>query len=75
MALEVRQKPSNFDTNHDLGFQHRLARELGMTVGELTSRMSSLEYNNWVAYYVWEKRMNDKNIAMEQAEQRKRKNK
>ena len=73
MELGARQKPNNFDTNHDLGFQHRLARDLGMTVSELITRMSAREYNDWVAYYIWEKRMNDKNIALAQAEQKKRK--
>ena len=44
-----------------------------MTVGDLTTRMSSLEYNNWIAYYVWEKQMNDRNIALAEAEAKKMK--
>jgi len=46
-----------------------------MTVAELTTTMSSLEYNNWIAYYIWEKKMNDENIAMAQAEANKNRNK
>ena len=44
-----------------------------MTVGDLTTRMSALEYNNWIAYYVWEKQMNDRNIALAEAEAKKMK--
>ena len=73
MVLEALQKQNSFETNHDLAFQFKLARELGMTVADLTTRMSSLEYNNWIAYYVWEKQMNDKNIALAQAEAKKMK--
>jgi hypothetical protein len=43
-----------------------------MTVAELTTTMSSLEYNNWISYYTWEKNMSDENIAMAQAEANKR---
>ena len=73
MVLEALQKQNSFETNHDLAFQFKLARELGMTVADLTTRMSSLEYNNWIAYCVWEKQMNDKNIALAQAEAKKMK--
>ncbi len=72
MVSEVLLKQNNFKTNHDLAFQYRLARDLGMTVAELTTTMSSLEYNNWISYYIWEKNMNDENIAMAQAEANKR---
>jgi DNA-binding MarR family transcriptional regulator len=72
MVLEALFRQINFKTNHDLAFQHRLARDLGMTVAELTTTMSSLEYNNWIAYYIWEKKMNDENVAMAQAEANKR---
>ena len=72
MVSEVLLKQNNFKTNHDLAFQYRLARDLGMTVAELTTIMSSLEYNNWISYYIWEKNMNDENIAMAQAEANKR---
>ena len=72
MVLEALFRQINFKTNHDLAFQHRLARDLGMTVAELTPTMSSLEDNNWIAYYIWEKKMNDENVAMAQAEANKR---
>lgn len=73
MVQEALLRQNSFDTNHDLAFQHRLARELGMTVGDLTTRMSALEYNNWIAYYVWEKKAQDKSMALAQAEAQKRK--
>ena len=44
-----------------------------MTVGELTTRMSALEYNNWIGYYVWEKNMIDRSVALSQAEAKKMK--
>lgn len=72
MVSEALLTQNNFKTNHDLAFQHRLARDLGMTVAELTTTMSSLEYNNWISYYTWEKNMSDENIAMAQAEANKR---
>ena len=75
MVSEVLLKQNNFKTNHDLAFQYRLARDLGMTVAELTTTMSSLEYNNWIAYYIWEKNMTDENVAMAQAEAKKNRNK
>ena len=75
MVLEALFRQINFKTNHDLGFQYRLARDLGMTVAELTTTMSSLEYNNWIAYYIWEKNMTDENVAMAQAEAKKNRNK
>jgi len=46
-----------------------------MTVAELTTTMSSLEYNNWRAYYIWEKNKTDQNVAMAQAEAKKNRNK
>jgi len=46
-----------------------------MTVAELTTTMSSLEYNNWIAYYIWEKNKTDQNVAMAQAEAKKNRNK
>jgi hypothetical protein len=33
---------------------HRLAKELGMTVGEALSRMSAREYLNWMLYWQYE---------------------
>lgn len=35
-------------------FEFRLARDLGMTVGELRQRMSTAEFAQWVAFYVAE---------------------
>ena len=54
MVLGVLRKQSNFETDLDLTFRFKLARELGMTVGELMTTMSSMEYNQWIAYYKWE---------------------
>jgi hypothetical protein len=34
-----------------------LARDLGMTVGELMNRLSYAEWSQWVEYYEWEARM------------------
>ena len=51
MVLGVLRKQSNFETDLDLTFRFKLARELGMTVGELMTTMSSMEYNQWIAYY------------------------
>ena len=70
----VRQKTSSFGTNLDLTFQHKLARELGMTVGELTTKMSSKEYNDWVRFYNWEAEERNKILAMQDAENKKRNN-
>ena len=54
MVLGVLRKQSNFETDYDLTFTFKLARELGMTVGELMTTMSSMEYNQWIAFYKWE---------------------
>lgn len=62
----------NFKNNPDLLFQFRLARDLSMTVGELRSKISSYEYNQWVAYYVYEQDEQNKAIALAQAESNKR---
>lgn len=37
--------------NGDLEFEHFLAVELGMTVGELRRRMSAEEFMRWTVYY------------------------
>jgi hypothetical protein len=63
----------NFKTNPDLSFQFRLARDLGMTVADLRTKMSSYEYNQWVTYYLWEQEEQNKQMAMAQAEANKRK--
>ena len=72
MGLEDRQKPNNFDTNSDLAFQFRLARDLKMTVGQLRTTMSLLEFNQWVGFYLWEKKQQDEIRAMQIAESKKR---
>ena len=43
-----------------------------MTVGELSTTMSSLEFSQWVAFYLWEQDEQNKQIAMAQAEAKKR---
>ena len=68
-----RQKPNNFLNNLDLAFQFKLARELSMTVAELRATMSSLEYNQWLAFYDWEVTRENKAIALAEAEAKKNK--
>lgn len=72
MVLEVLRKQSNFDTNTDLAFQFRLARDLGMTVAELRATMSNEEYLSWVKYYTWEQDMKNKQVALAEAEAKKK---
>ena len=43
-----------------------------MTVGQLTTKMSSKEYNNWVKFYNWEAEERNKVLAMQDAENKKR---
>jgi hypothetical protein len=43
-----------------------------MTVAELRSTMSLLEFNQWVGFYLWEKSQQDKVTAMAMAESKKR---
>jgi hypothetical protein len=43
-----------------------------MTVAELRSKMSSYEYNQWVAFYVYEQDEQNKAVALAQAESNKR---
>ena len=70
--MGVRQRPNNFEANYDLAFQFKLARDLNMTVAELRSTMSLLEFNQWVGFYLWEKSQQDKVTAMAMAESKKR---
>ncbi len=44
-----------------------------MTVGDLRTKMSSYEYSQWVAFYLWEQEEQNKQMAMAQAEANKRK--
>jgi|ETNvirenome_2_60_1030617.scaffolds.fasta_scaffold202050_1 hypothetical protein len=62
----------SFKNNPDTFFQFRLARDLSMTVAELRSKMSSYEYNQWVAFYVYEQDEQNKAVALAQAESNKR---
>lgn len=72
MALEVPQTRKHFNNNHDLAFQFKLARELGMTVATLRATMSLMEYNQWIGFLSWEQKQKDEIVAMQQAELRKR---
>ena len=71
MVLEVLRKQSSFETDYDLTFRFKLARELGMTVGELMTTMSSMEYNQWIAFYKWETGEINKSRALAEAEAKK----
>lgn len=73
MALGVLPKQNNFDTDLDLTFRFKLARELGMTVAELLASMSTMEYNQWIAFYNWENNQINKARALAEAEAKKRK--
>ena len=73
MVLGVLRKQSSFETNLDRIFTFKLARELGMTVGELMTTMSSEEYNQWIAFYKYETDVRNKEIALADAEAKKRK--
>ena len=73
MALGVLPKQNNYDTDLDLTFRFKLARELGMTVAELLASMSTMEYNQWIAFYNWENNQINKARALADAEAKKRK--
>lgn len=62
----------SFKNNNDLTFQFRLARDLGMTVAELRSTMSSYEYTQWATFYLYEQEEENKALAMAEAEANKR---
>ena len=51
-----------------------LASELGMTIQELTSKLTQEEYMNWLAYYELKKEYEDKAYedAKKKAQARKR---
>ncbi len=72
MALGVLPKQNNFDTDLDLTFRFKLARELGMTVAELLATMSTKEYNQWIAFYNWENDQVNKARALADAEAKKK---
>ena len=66
--------PKSFRKNSDLTFQFKLARELGLTVGELQAKLSVLEYQQWIGFYLWEKEERDKVQAIAEAEAKKKAN-
>ncbi len=65
----------SFDHDPDLAFTFRLARDLSMTVGELHSKMSAKEFNEWAFFYLWEQKARDKAYALADAEMKKNRNK
>lgn len=71
MVLGVQRKLSNFETDLDLTFRFKLARELCMTVAELMTTMSTMEYNQWIAFYKWESGEINKARALAEAEANK----
>ncbi len=74
MVLEALLRQTNFKNNDTL-FQFKLARELGMTVAQLTTNMSNKEYNQWIKFYNWEINERNKIIAMQDAENKKNRGK
>ena len=62
----------SFKNNPDLFFQFRLARDLGITVSELNSNMSSYEYQSWDQFYLYEQSEKNIQLAMADAEAKKR---
>ena len=50
-----------------------LATELGMTIKELTSKLTQEEYINWLAYYELKKEYEDKAIQNAKDKSRARK--
>lgn len=64
----------SFKNNQDLQFQFRLARDLGMTVQDLRTKMSSYEYTQWATFYIHEHQEESKAIAIAEAEALKRRN-
>ena len=71
-VLEALLRQTNFKNNPDLRFQFKLARELGMTVAELRSKMPLKEYNEWIVLYTLENEERNKQVAMAEAERIKR---
>ncbi len=63
---------TNFKNNPDLFFQFRLARDLGITVAQLNTEMSSYEFQSWVQFYLYEQSQKNIQIAIADAEAKKR---
>jgi hypothetical protein len=78
MELEVRKFRQkclkSFKNNPDLSFRFRLARDLGMTVGQLMTTMSVKEFNQWATFYLWEQEERNKVTAIAEAEAKKKRN-
>lgn len=72
MESEVLLRQTNFRNNLDTLFQFQLARDLGMTVTDLRSKMPLKEYNQWISFYTYENNEKNKAIAMQEAEMKKR---
>ena len=76
MVLGVQAiQPTNFEADSELAFDFKLARDLGLTVGELRHKMSVLEYHQWIGFYLYEKKQRDYQIAMQEAEMNKQRSK
>ena len=76
MVLEVQaNQPTSFENDSELAFDFKLARDLGLTVGELRQKMSVLEYQQWIGFYLYEKKRRDYQIAMQEAEMNKQRSK
>ena len=76
MVLEVQAtQPTSFENDSELAFDSKLARDLGLTVGELRQKMSVLEYQQWIGFYLYEKKRRDYQIAMQEAEMNKQRSK
>ncbi len=69
---EALLRRTSFRNNPDLRFQFKLAEKLGMTVAELRSKMPLKEYNQWILLYTLENEERNKEIAMAEAERKKR---
>ena len=70
--MEALLRQTNFQNNPDLRFQFQLAKDLGMTVTELRSKMPLKEYNQWIRLYTMENEERNKQIAMAEAQRKKR---
>lgn len=53
-----------FQSNGDLEFEHQLAMDLKMIVGEMRARMGSDEYERWKVWYG--RRAQERDLASKQ---------
>ena len=70
MNINWRKRRQIKKVRHDWFFKFFLASELGMTIQELTSKLTQEEYINWLAYYELKKEYEDK--AYEDAKNKSR---